>query len=44
MKKQVLALATVFTLGAGAFASTTQAAEHKIQSGETLAKFQLNIQ
>lgn len=36
MKKQVLALATVFTLGAGAFASTTQAAEHKIQSGETL--------
>ena len=38
MKKQLLALATIFTLSAGGFATNTFAAEHNVQQGETLSE------
>ena len=38
MNKQILALATIFTLSAGGFATNTFAAEHNIQQGETLSE------
>lgn len=37
MKKQMMALATIFTLGTGAFSTNAFAAEHKIIKGETLS-------
>ena len=36
MKKTALTLATAFTLTTGFFASTSEAAEHKVQKGDTL--------
>ena len=38
MKKQLMALATIFTLGTGAFTTNAFAAEHQIQKGETLSE------
>ena len=38
MKKQFLALVTIFTLSTGGFATNAFAAEHKIQQGETLSE------
>lgn len=38
MKKHIFALATIFTLGAGAYASNTSAAEYTIQKGDTVEK------
>jgi N-acetylmuramoyl-L-alanine amidase len=38
MKKQIMALATIFTLGTGAFTTNAFAAEHTIKKGETLSE------
>lgn len=43
MKKQFIALATIFTLSAGAFVTTdASAAEHKIKKGETLEEISMH--